>query len=103
MMLENSQVISVYKALSDEIRLGIVQKVASSKTPVLGCDIVSSCATLLEMSQPTLSHHFTKLVAAGVLEEQKIGTQKYYHLNRAVLKQAGIDINTLKRIHIRRK
>lgn len=93
--MKQSETVNVLKALADETRLGIVRKLVSTKKPVHGCDIVSSCVSMLRMSQPTMSHHFTKLVDAGILLEVKHGTQKAYQLNTGLLKTVGIDIRKL--------
>lgn len=87
--------VAVYRALGDEVRLGMVKKIAASQQPVASCTIVSSCASLLKLAQPTVSHHFAKLVDAGVLDEQKVGTQKLYQVNIDVLREAGIDVEQL--------
>ena len=47
--------VAVYKALGDEVRLGMVKKIAASNEPVAGCRVVSSCASLLKLAQPTVS------------------------------------------------
>ena len=39
----------------------------------------------LNLSQPTVSHHLKKLVAAGLLERKQRGTWAYYSLNRDAL------------------
>jgi DNA-binding transcriptional ArsR family regulator len=87
--------VAVYKALGDEVRLGMVQKIAASSEPVASCTIVSSCSSLLKLAQPTVSHHFAKLVDAGVLEEEKVGTQKLYRVNTDVLRAAGVNVEQL--------
>jgi DNA-binding transcriptional ArsR family regulator len=48
-----------------------------------------------KLSQPAMSHHFNKLVDAGVVSEEKRGTQKLYELNTALLKSIGIDVTKL--------
>lgn len=87
--------VAVYRALGDEVRLGMVKKIAASDTPVPSCTIVASCASFLKLAQPTISHHFAKLVDAGVLDEEKSGTQKLYRVNMDVLREAGIDVEQL--------
>ncbi len=87
--------VAVYKALGDEIRLGMVRKIAASSEPLASCTVVSSCASLLKLSQPTVSHHFAKLVAAGVLVEEKEGTQKLYRVDYDVLREAGVNVDQL--------
>ena len=87
--------VAVLRALGDEVRLGMVRAIARDRHPVSGCDIVASCASFTKLSQPTMSHHFHKLVEAGVLIEAKDGVAKTYQLNRALLKSVGININKL--------
>ena len=88
-------IVAVYRALGDEVRLGMVKKIATSSEPVASCTVVSSCASLLKLAQPTVSHHFAKLVAAGVLVEEKEGTQKLYRVDYDVLRAAGVDVDQL--------
>lgn len=85
----------VLKALADETRLNLVRKMIDAKEPISSCDLVNSCASFLNLSQPAISHHFSKLVAAGVISEQKHGTQKSYSLNRQLLQSIGINVNKL--------
>lgn len=87
--------VGVLKALADETRLGIVIKLSQAAEPVNSCDIVSSCASLLRISQPTMSHHFAKLVDAGVLKEVRRGTQKAYTLDTNLLASVGIDVKRI--------
>lgn len=85
----------IYKCLGDETRLSIVRKLARDGGEVNGSDIVTDCAVALKLSQPTMSHHFHKLVNASVLAERKVGVEKYYQLNTDVLERVGIDITKL--------
>ena len=87
--------VAIYRALGDEVRLGMVKKIANAKEPVASCSIVSGCASWLKLSQPAVSHHFAKLVSSGVLIEQKQGVQKIYSLNREALTRAGVDIDKI--------
>ena len=87
-----NQHVTILKALADETRLGMLSAIARQGASVSGCDIVASCQRMSRMSQPTLSHHFSKLVDAGVLTEEKNGTSKSYRLNDELLTKAGIDI-----------
>lgn len=93
--MTNDATVSVLRALGDEVRLSMVRAIARERRPVSGCDIVSSCASLGKLSQPAASHHFQKLVEAGVFKERKAGVAKQYQLDRAVLKAAGINLRTL--------
>ena len=47
-------------------------------TPVCVCEFTGP----LKLSQPTVSHHLKKLVAAGLLNREQRGTWAYYSLNR---------------------
>ena len=87
--MERKQTIEVLKALADETRIGIVRKLAAEQSPVSGCDIVQSCASRMALSQPAMSHHFGKLVDAGVVVESKLGTSKQY------LASIGVDVTKL--------
>ena len=94
MNITQEQRIEILKALADETRLSIVQKLLREEDTVPGCDILA-CATVHKLSQPAMSHHFSKLVDAGVVIESKQGTQKLYELNRDLLASAGINTNNL--------
>jgi DNA-binding transcriptional ArsR family regulator len=85
--MHNDQTISVLKALADPTRLKLVRDLAASPTRSESCGKLSSKACL---SQPAMSHHFSKLVSAGVVLEQKDGKEKSYKLNRQLLTDCGI-------------
>jgi DNA-binding transcriptional ArsR family regulator len=94
-VMNHNTTVSILRALGDEVRLGMVRAFAHERRAISSCDIVSSCSSLTKLSQPTMSHHFHKLVEAGVLIESKDGVAKHYQLNRPLLKSVGIDINKL--------
>ncbi|NCU30442.1 ArsR family transcriptional regulator [Candidatus Saccharibacteria bacterium] len=87
----NDDSVAVFKALADDVRLGLVRRIAKSQEPRLTCDIIAECSELSALSQPTISHHIGKLVAAGVLTEVKHAQQKSYLLNTRRLEAVGID------------
>lgn len=87
------EITEIYKCLGNEVRLSIVQELAQQGREVQGSKILSSCSAALSLAQPTLSQHFAKLVASGVLNVRKKGTEKFYALNQEALDAAGIDIN----------
>ena len=93
--MEQKQTVEVLKALADETRLSSVRNLATQPGAVSSCDIVESCASFLSLSQPAMSHHFGKLVAAGVLIEEKQGTKKVYRLNGVLLASTGVDVTKL--------
>ncbi len=85
----------ILKSIADDTRLSIIRKLASHTDDIACTDIVQDCSLALKLSQPTMSHHFTKLVHSGVLLERKAGKEKYYQLNRELLLSIGIDSNKL--------
>ena len=85
----------VLKSLADETRLSIVRNIARRNSTVTSSDIIDGCGVVLHLSQPTMSHHFAKLVAAQVLLEEKRGVEKYYRLNTPLLEQCGINATKL--------
>lgn len=92
---KHAQTAAVLKSLADETRLSIVRKLVSDGCEVKGGDIINSCAEFHKLSQPAMSHHFNKLVAAGVLLERKVGVEKRYELNAELLNDTGIDASKL--------
>ena len=86
-----SQTTAILKSLADDMRLSIVRQLAANNCEESASSIVSDCASSLQLSQPTMSHHFSKLVRSGVLIERKSGTEKFYRLNYDLLKNIGID------------
>lgn len=86
--MTNTDSITILKALADKTRLDIVRTLVRDRDDTASCAKVSTCSTL---SQPAMSHHFKKLVEAGVLNERKVGTEKIYELNSAALAHIGID------------
>lgn len=81
----------ILKSLADDTRLSIVRRLTKEGCEVTSKDIVSGCGTALQLSQPTMSHHFQKLVASGVIREHKTGVEKRYSLDIALLNSIGID------------
>jgi ArsR family transcriptional regulator len=67
------------KALSDPTRLRVLSHVAAQ-----GCDAVCACDLIdvLDISQPTISHHLKKLVDAGLLTREQRGRWAHYTVVR---------------------
>ena len=68
----------VFKALADPHRVRIVNLLANAEGPVCVCDITPQ----LGLSQPTVSFHLKKLVAAGLLGREQRGVWAYYSIDR---------------------
>lgn len=70
------------KALADPTRLRLLSMIATSPTGEL-------CACVLpeavERSQPTVSHHLTQLVQAGVISREQRGKWAWFRLNPGCL------------------
>ena len=79
--LEAETTARLFKALADPHRVKIVNLLATSPDPVCVCEFTGP----LGLSQPTVSHHLKKLVAAGLLEREQRGTWAYYSLRRDAL------------------
>lgn len=84
--------VEIYKALGNETRLSIVKELARRGSEVAGTHILSGCSKALGLAQPTLSQHFARLVACGILTERRQGKEKYYTLNVNALESAGINL-----------
>ena len=85
------QTFKIFKALSDKTRLSIAVFLAkNAETPC------SKLSEKFKLSQPTLSHHFGKLIDAGVILERKEGVSHYYRINHELLKKSGVDLKTIK-------
>lgn len=89
--MQDNQTVALLKALADKTRLDIVRKLAQEDGEA-SCADVSTCSSL---SQPAMSHHFSKLAEAGVVYEHRRGKEKVYALNTELLQASGIDIYRL--------
>ncbi len=83
--------IKVFKSLAEPTRLEMVRKLAASPAGTSG---EALCQKSI-LSQPTLSHHFQRLVEAGVIVESKSGVAKNYKLNKDLLQRSGINVHKL--------
>ena len=74
-----TELAEVLKALADPIRLRLVSIVASSDAgEVCACDLPA----LVDRSQPTVSHHLSLLVKAGLLDREQRGKWAWFRLRR---------------------
>ncbi len=72
-----TELAAALKALADPVRLRLVSIIATSPTgEVCACDLPDS----LDRSQPTVSHHLSLLVNAGLLEREKRGKWAWFRL-----------------------
>lgn len=68
---------AAFKVLSDPVRLRLLSMIANASTgEACVCDLVEP----LERSQPTISHHLSVLVDAGLVDREKRGRWAYYRI-----------------------
>lgn len=77
----------VFKSLGDETRIAMVNFLVGKKE--LSCQKISKH---FKLSQPTLSHHFNKLVESNIVKITKKGTGNFYTLNKTFLARLGGDL-----------
>jgi ArsR family transcriptional regulator len=70
-----------FKALGDPARVRIVNLLANADDAVCVCDFTAP----LRLSQPTVSFHLKKLLAAGLVHREQRGTWAHYSLDRSAL------------------
>ena len=75
----------IFQALGNDIRLSVV-KLLLKKTELSCQDIQKH----FNLSQPTMSHHFSQLIDTGIIKVRKVGASHVYSLNRQLLEQNGI-------------
>ena len=69
------ELLSIFKALSDETRLKLLK--IFEKGEICVCDLVS----VLDMSQPKISFHLNVLKEAGLIRDRKQGKWVHYSIN----------------------
>lgn len=66
------------KAIADPVRLRLVSIVATAEAgEVCACDLPA----LVDRSQPTVSHHLSVLVKAGILDREQRGKWAWFRLH----------------------
>ena len=80
---------TVYKALSDEHRLMIVDMLTDGE--LCACKILEK----FEIAQPTLSHHMKALCACGMVKGRKQGKWTYYSISAEGRRKAVIMLKKL--------
>ena len=77
-------VVAVMKALADENRLRIIQAI-TVRDEIVARDMLE----VLNVTQPTLSHHMKVLLGCGLVSARKDGKWVHYSLNRDLLGAMG--------------
>ncbi len=86
-MLNSCDSALIFKALSDETRLKIID--------MLSCDELCACDILeeFEISQPTLSYHMKTLTDCGIVISRKDGAWTRYTLNMKLVESLKAYLN----------
>jgi len=82
----------ISRALSDPNRIVILQKFKKKKD----CLYCSEIHDMLDLAQPSISHHLKQLVDADLLLPEKEGRNLKYQLNEAVVNDYIAFLNALK-------
>jgi ArsR family transcriptional regulator len=81
--LDAGRIAAISKALSEPVRVQIVDVLRRHGEPLCQCELLP----LFGMKQPLLSHHVSKLVAAGLVEVERRHRWAYYSVPPAALKE----------------
>ncbi len=90
-VMHTEQTTTIFKALADSTRLDIIRLLACES----GGKACSKVRGASNLSQPTMSHHLSKLVEAGLVNETREGKEKIYSLNKELLYAHGIDVDRI--------
>jgi ArsR family transcriptional regulator, arsenate/arsenite/antimonite-responsive transcriptional repressor len=74
---------TIAKALSDPVRLQLVDVLRKHAGKVCVCELVP----LFELSQPTVSHHLKVLREAGLVGSERRGLWAYYYVEPKALEE----------------
>ena len=77
------QVEKISKALGDSNRLKILHYIAGKG----GCGECSGLQEVVDLAQPSISHHVKILVESGLIEGEKEGRNYSYHMNAGILSE----------------
>jgi len=81
--LDADRLAVVAKALSEPLRVRIVDVLRRSDEPVCQCELIA----LYGIKQSLLSHHMKKLVDAGVVSVERRHKWAYYSISTGALKE----------------
>ena len=70
------QTSEILKALADPTRLQMMLSLRDAKEPVCICDFTAT----FDISQPTVSHHMSRLREAGLVDVTRRGIWSFYRL-----------------------
>jgi len=88
MVLTLKQIEKVSKALGDTNRLKILQYISKRG----GCGQCSEIQDVIDLTQPSISHHVKILLEAGLIDAEKEGRNYNYRLNEQIIKDYSASI-----------
>jgi len=86
------ELLSIFKALSDETRLKLLKILENGEICV--CDLVS----VLDTSQPKISFHLNVLKEAGLIRDRKQGKWVHYSINDSDIFRRFLIVSILEKI-----
>ncbi len=92
MILSLKQVEKISKALGDANRLKILQHISKKG----GCGQCAEIQEIVDLTQPSISHHIKILLEAGLIETEKEGRNHKYNLNEQLIKDYTAAVNMIK-------
>jgi ArsR family transcriptional regulator, arsenate/arsenite/antimonite-responsive transcriptional repressor len=81
--LDAARLAAVAKALSEPLRVNVLDVLRRSDVPVCQCELVP----LFDVPQSTLSHHISKLVDAGLVAVERRHKWAYYSIPSDAFKE----------------
>ncbi len=78
--VEAEQFAVAFKALSNPIRLQIIDLISQGGGQICGCDIERH----FDLTQPTISHHLKVLRDAGLISSEARGVSVFHRLNSSM-------------------
>lgn len=91
---EFANILTFFKALSDESRLRIIGSLANSERSV------EELASMLDLKAPTISHHLSKLKEIGLVSMHSDGTTHLYELRSEQLRKLSKQVLALETIAV---
>jgi DNA-binding transcriptional ArsR family regulator len=108
-MMQNEQLVKIFKALGNDNRLKILEAIRKYQTKYACCSkdfegislppgsicCVDEIAGGFDMAQSTISEHLKELHNAGLLERHKRAQWVFYTINKAKLEELAEYLNAL--------
>lgn len=76
---QTQELLNLIKSLADESRIAIIRLLAQQEVAV------GDLAKQVDLGEPTVSHHLSKLREVGLVTVRTVGNQRFYRLNESGL------------------